>query len=207
MDYKLIDVLENRVNKWVTQAENTAINSDKDAELIGQFLKDCKETEGEILSELEPEKKAKYDEYKKVLDQLKKLTAPLDKASKLFRKKLSAWTTEQERVRREAERKAIEDARRKAEEKRLAEAIETGDESRLDEPIIPEVEVDVKEVYKPDNISYRENWKFKITDEKKIPREFLTPDLKKLGEYTRAMKGQGSIPGVAIYSEKSTIVR
>ena len=48
-----------------------------------------------------------------------------------------------------------------------------------------------------------ENWKFEIENPFEIPREFLIPDLKKIGELARFSKDKASIAGVRFYSEKS----
>lgn len=45
----------------------------------------------------------------------------------------------------------------------------------------------------------RKNWTFEITDANAIPREFLMPDTKKIGEYVRAMKESASIAGVKVF--------
>jgi hypothetical protein len=56
-------------------------------------------------------------------------------------------------------------------------------------------------------VSHREIWKYRIDDEKLIPREFLMPDEKKIGAYAKAMKAAGRIPGVTIFSELSVQAR
>lgn len=47
----------------------------------------------------------------------------------------------------------------------------------------------------------RTNWKFTISDEAKIPRQYLIPDIKKIGMVVRTMKDKTDIPGVAVSSE------
>jgi len=44
-------------------------------------------------------------------------------------------------------------------------------------------------------------WKFRVTNEALIPREYMTPDMVKIGGVARATKGSIQIPGVEIYSE------
>jgi hypothetical protein len=51
--------------------------------------------------------------------------------------------------------------------------------------------------------SLRQNWKFRIVDADAIPREFLTPDEKRIGEIARTMKESASIPGVEFFAEMS----
>jgi hypothetical protein len=47
----------------------------------------------------------------------------------------------------------------------------------------------------------RENWKFRVTNEKLIPREYLKADEIKIGGVVRALKGSTNIPGVEVYNE------
>lgn len=55
---------------------------------------------------------------------------------------------------------------------------------------------------KVEGVSYREVWEFEIVNEALIPREYLVPDLKRIGGVIRAMKGSAQIPGVRAYSRR-----
>jgi len=52
-------------------------------------------------------------------------------------------------------------------------------------------------------ISRKKVWKFKITDESLLSRNWLIPDEKKIGATVRATQGSILIEGVHIYSEDS----
>lgn len=56
-------------------------------------------------------------------------------------------------------------------------------------------------------ISTREIWRARVVDETKIPREFLCPDEKKLGDYAKAMKQNAKVEGVEFYPETSVASR
>ena len=98
---------------------------------------------------------------------------------------------EAERLRKQAEeqeRKARELAARQAEESAKA---------------VPEIRVQAN-VPKVAGIKARVNWKFRITDATRIPREFLVADEVKIGQFVREHKHAGEvIPGVEAYSEDS----
>lgn len=49
-----------------------------------------------------------------------------------------------------------------------------------------------------DGISYVTLWKFEITEEGQLPREYLKADEKKLGAVVSRLKGQTRIPGVKV---------
>lgn len=59
---------------------------------------------------------------------------------------------------------------------------------------------------KIDGVAYVTTWKWEITDETAIPRDFLIPDTKRIGNYCRAMKESAAIPGIRFYSEKTVRV-
>jgi uncharacterized membrane protein YqiK len=50
-------------------------------------------------------------------------------------------------------------------------------------------------------------WKWKITDEAAIPREYLTPNISALDSIARGTKGTIKIPGIEIYSEDTIRMR
>ncbi len=54
-----------------------------------------------------------------------------------------------------------------------------------------------------DGIQYRSTWKFRIIDDKQIPREFLTPDLKLIEGHVRHKKDATAIPGIEAYEDQT----
>jgi len=53
----------------------------------------------------------------------------------------------------------------------------------------------------PRGISQRFIWVFEIVDASQIPREYLTPDMVKIGEAVRARDGKPDIPGIVVRKE------
>ena len=141
-----------------------------------------------------------------------------EKRAEIERKR-QAELAEQRRVTEEAERerqRIIAEQRRAEEDKRLAEAAaleaagkKAEADAALRRPVVvvpppppPPPAPPVTRAYvPPEGASTRVNWKFTITDEKMIPREFLTPDLVAIGTYVRAKKEAANIPGVQAYPE------
>lgn len=58
-----------------------------------------------------------------------------------------------------------------------------------------------KAVPKVTGMSIRDNWKFRVTNEKLIPREYLKVDEVKIGQVVRALKSSTNIPGIETYNE------
>lgn len=50
-------------------------------------------------------------------------------------------------------------------------------------------------------VQLRDNWLYEVTDEAAVPREFMSPDLRKLREAVKAAKGDIVIPGVKIWND------
>jgi hypothetical protein len=127
-----------------------------------------------------------------------------------------AFDTEQERIRREEEAKLREQARLEAERVRLEEAaaleLQASRENDtalleeahalMDEPVQTPAVIVPRTTPKVAGISYREVWKFRITDSSKLPRDYTRPDEIKIGGVVRAMKGVTNIPGVEVYCDR-----
>ena len=118
----------------------------------------------------------------------------------------------EERKRKEKEieeaRKAGDIGKRKAERlKKEAEAQQQIEKQKAKEDEefaaarVPVVEVKAA-IPTLQGVASRRIWKFRIVDENKIPREYLMPDEKKIGQYVRDEKLPGEvIPGIEAYSE------
>ena len=164
----------------------------------------------------------------KELDTLRKsLTKPLDESKKrimeFFRRPLMAltaveaaintamvgWNREQERI-RQAEELRLQEAQRKETErlqKLAAKAEQRGDENKKEEfegraavvqSTVPTVATKVEKIAGLQTKTY---WKYRIADVNKIPREYMIPNEKALGEIARSTKGKIKIDGVEFYSE------
>ena len=85
----------------------------------------------------------------------------------------------------------------------LAEAEGNREEAQaiLDEPDFVPMPTVKAEIPKVDNRLFRKVWKFRIVDEGQIPRQYMTPDMVKIGGVVRAMKGVTNIPGIQVYEE------
>jgi hypothetical protein len=97
---------------------------------------------------------------------------------------------------READRLAKE-AREEEERKRK----EAEEDSRRIAAEVPQVEVKAA-IPTLQGTQSRRNWKFRIVDANKIPRQFLMPDEVEIGRFVRDEKRAGEIiPGIESYSE------
>jgi hypothetical protein len=144
--------------------------------------------------------------HKSLTQKIGLLSNPFGTAKRIFSQKSYSWK------KLENDRLAAEEAKRIAEEKKrledakLARAVEVeaagdkvGAERIFEEPVFVEPKP-VQAAPKIEGIrEMRENWQFRIVDEKLIPREYLCPDEKKIGKIVKANGAKTSIPGIEVY--------
>lgn len=205
--------LETKALSLRDQAKGIAIKNDDDFRQGGDFLKGILALKKEILGVFDPIVEQAHKAHKAATDAKKKALAPVEDAERIIKGSLSGYQLEQERARRqlqeeerlrvEAEKEAIESAA-----KELADA----GEYTAAKALIRE-EYDIKPVApalatpKQEGISFRDNWRFQIVDISKIPPEYLIVDEKAIGAVVRAMKEKTNIPGVRVYAEKVAVGR
>jgi hypothetical protein len=161
--------------------------------------------------EWKAEERRKAEEEQRRINEERRIAAEKQAAAERAEREKAAA---EERKRREKEieeqRKAGElkarEAQRLAREAREAEEREkqraAQDAARMATEV-KEVKV-MPSVPKIAGIRARVNWKFRIVNANKIPREYLMPDEVKIGAAVRAAKQAGEvIPGIEAYSEDS----
>lgn len=141
------------------------------------------------------------DFFNEPLDVLKRAEASIKNALIRYTDIKEKERLEEERkLRIEAEKQAAK-LEKKADKQEEKGQTEKAEETRMEAASIP-VPVVEKKVGKVKGISYKENWKFRIIDESKIPRKYLIPNEKELGLIARSTKGKVNVPGVEFYPEK-----
>lgn len=209
-----IVVIEKETTDITKQATEIVISSQPQYEGAGAFLKAIKGLQDKIKATFDPIVNAAHLAHKEATTKRKEHLGPAIQAEGMVKQKMLTYQQEQERIRREREDKlrrqaaAEEERKRKALEERARKAAEKGKLEKAEElrdkkeevfvpaPIVP------SQVDKIEGISTKKVWKFSIVDTKAIPRDYLTPDVQKIGQVARATKGTLEIPGVRIYSEE-----
>lgn len=141
--------------------------------------------------------------------QAKEASAPLLTSESRIKRAMVTYSTEQERIRREEQRKA-EEAARKEREKLEAQARKAEAAGRVERAMELEqraatvvAPVIQREPPKVSGVAMRSIWRFEVVDPAAVPREYLVVDEKRIGAVVRAMKGDTQIPGVRVWEEKS----
>lgn len=173
---------------------------------VKDMAKSLEEARKRITTPLDNAKKA-------VMDLFRPPTLVLEIAEKKIKETMIAYTNEQERIRFEREEKLRKQAENEETKKRAAleekarKAREAGNEEKADQLEQKAAEVHVQApvlastVQKVDGISMKQNWKARVIDANKVPREYLVVDEQKLNQMAKATKGSLSIAGVEFYAE------
>jgi hypothetical protein len=159
----------------------------------------------------QPMKRAADEAKAAILAQEQKSLAPLEQAKAYLSGQVTAYRVEQDRI-ATAKRQEEEERERAriAENRRLEAAAATAaGKPKLAAAItaapIDTPKVDIQSATpQVSGIRRTKVWGFTIVDHTLIPREFLTPDLKKIGEYAREQKEAAAIPGVEFKGEDRT---
>jgi len=157
-------------------------------------------------------REAAYKAWKTITETIASFTKPLEEAAKICSRKAYDWKSEEEKRRQIEADRVRKENQKKLEDERLrqAEAVAAQGKPELADAILSEdttvAPVEPEKLEKPAGVTMRENWQFEIVDEKLLPREFLTPDTKKIGQVVKAMKAATAIPGVKVYDVGSVAV-
>ena len=155
-------------------ATDLVIASQDDFELAQHFLLGVKALVNKINDTLGPDILKAHELHKSMLATKAGLLEPVVKAEFIVKGKVGQY------------QKMLEDKRQKEVAKLIKKNI-----------IPPPMEnLQVK------GVSFADVWKYEITNEALIPREYLMPDESKIGRVARAMKDKTVIPGVKVFSTK-----
>lgn len=206
-------------DNYIVQSQENYSGAGEDLRRIKGKAKELDDLRKSLTKPLDESKKRIMEFFNKPLEFLAKAESSVKTA-------MLRWQSEQERIRRAEEQRLAEIQRKAAEElqkqavdaERKAATLKTekGREAaqvRAEElktkaetvaTIIPVVESKVEKVA---GITTKTVWKFRIVDAAKIPRNYLIPDEKAIGEMVRFTNGKKQIDGIEIYSEDVIIAR
>jgi hypothetical protein len=213
--------IKSRALELQARVKSIVVRDQATLDAANDFLHELDAMIEQIDKTFNPQIAKAHELHKSLLAEKKKFTEPLELAKKVIGQRVAIHVTALQEKRREAERVrlAAEDEARRLAEKAVdkAEKLEAGGNGGKAAKVIEEthdkVEAimaaapEIPEEADTSGLVIREDWKFSIVDASLIPREYLVPDEKKIGRIVRALKGDANIPGVRVYSEKSTAVR
>jgi len=189
-----------------TMAASIIVTSNEVYSQAGEMLITVKKVKKTIEEYFKPLKTAAYTSWKQICtrenEELEKLTPAINHLNK----QMTAWNIEQEKIRKAEEERLRQEAFKAEEERRLVEALQAEKEGNkeeaiaiIEEPVfVPPVIVE-KKVPKITGQTLTTTWKWRIKNEKLIPREYLMTDDVMINATVRAQGNKTNIPGIEVY--------
>ena len=208
-----LQLIEKESNELAIKANGFTIATNDQYVAAMNFAKLIKESIKKVEAAFDPIIKQAHATWKSAIVQKDSYVAPREAALNILDGKGRVFRIEQEKIRQAEEIKARELAKKEAEKlaARAAKAAEKGQTEKAEalqqqaQEVAAITPVVAPKVSKVEGIVVRKIWKFQITHPELVPREFLTPDLVKLGGEARNMKGTRPVAGVRFYSEDSNL--
>ncbi len=218
-----ISVEEKKLDKEVSAVEQKAadvrVTDDEGYSEAAELVKTVKQMQKRVKEYWEPLRVSTKKAYDDVLGHKKEMLDPLEKAEKIIKGKMTDYSMEQERKRKEQEAVMKRLAQQEVERK-LAESIEAEDAGDYAAAEFAMAEAEVMDnvalsgsvqahIPKADGVSQSKNWKITEIDDSQVPVNFCGMELRPIDEKAvlaliKASKGTIQIPGVK-YEKSITI--
>lgn len=168
--------------EWAHAAQLTTVKSDEDFVFAGQCLQEVKGKTKELEEQRAAATRPLAEAQRTITSWFRPALESLAAAELAFKKALGKY---------EQDKKIAAESAMKA-----AAAAQTPAE------MVREIHHAHKaQVPKVAGLSSRETWRFDVVDESELPREYMTPDLKKIGAVVRSEGRNANIPGVRVRAE------
>lgn len=182
-------------------AQQIKVTDSEGYDNASEFAKTLKAYQKEVKEHFRPMKEKTKAAYQEVVSQEKARLDPAVEAEGIVKKEMNRHYVEQQRLR------AIEEAKARKAAIKQEQAKKEAEKKGKPIPVFKPAPVVQTETPSVKGVSHKSIWKYEVTNEKVIPREYLTPDLVKIGKIARALKAETHIKGVRVWEEKSMAVR
>lgn len=204
--------LEKKYLPVVAEAGLVLVIDSESLNCANTLLKTIKALRKEVEATFKPIKQAIDIVKATTIEQERKHDKPLAEAQSYISGQMVAYQDREQKKAAALEKERLEKQRQKEEEEQelrdilaelnpemsAVEVIEMTTPSAPPPPTIPAVP-------KLSGTTFKTLWKFRIIDESLIPAEYWKVDEVLLGAAVRAMKDKANIPGIEVYSEKTTV--
>lgn len=195
--YKFWYDAQKTITDPLTQAKNAAMAFFK---VPLSYFKLAEDTTKEIMLTFEQEQERIRKEEEEKLR--KQAEAEEARKKKVLEARARKEEEKAEALRKKAAKANADEKARLKEEARKAEEKAEETREKKEEVYVPR-QVVAPRVQKIDGINKKVNWFYRIVAVEKIPRKFMIPDEKKLGNFAVATKGTHQVAGVEFYSKES----
>lgn len=198
--------LEQKALTYPQEARKLTVNNPEEFTRADHFIANVDALAKQVEESFAPQIAQAHHLHKSLLAEQRRHLEPLLEAKKYVKGLMYFYREREEAERRKKEAELRELARKAEEEAKLAAALEA--EARgmnfeaqaiIEEQIYSPPIILTPEVPKAKSVRFSTTWTFRIIDLKAIPREYLTPDLVKIGAEVRSNKGDTRIAGIEPY--------
>lgn len=204
----------------VNRAQELVITTPQEYEQAAEMGREIRRQAKAVKDLFQPIKEAANKAHKAACERERLMLAPLNEAERIIKTSMSAYTTEQERKRRELEEQARLQALQE-QERLLAAAVaqdaagnsEQAEQTLAEAQVIGETPVAVApSTQKVKGVSNRIDWEIDSIDLSAVPVEIAGVIIRPVDEaavmrLVRASKGKIAIPGIKIKEVTKTILR
>ncbi len=185
--------MKQQATKALNAANELSITSNEEMVKATDLLSKMKTVARMIKERKEEITKPLTEALNSARDLFKPIESNLADAEKVVKTKMLSWQDEEDKRIEAAKAKVMD----KVEDGKMSAEKASG---KIEQ--IGEVQTSVRG--KVGSVSTKIIKKYRVTDETKIPREFLTPDMVKI---TEALKAGQAVPGAEMYEEKTISAR
>ena len=213
-----LKIMEKASIELVEKAGNFSIKTQINYDAAAGFIIGCKSLKKQIeiffkptIEKFKEAKKVADDGRKAEVERMEKHLQPVTDAIALVQARCKKYEDDQEVIRKEKQKKLDEAAAKKAAEdkKALEEQAEVdkawGDNEAAEEKkeeaeaVVVETVKAKPTIAKTAGLGIRRTWQWKIINEAKIPRKYLTLDLVAINREVQAQHDETNIPGIEAF--------
>lgn len=202
-----IEKIKQRSEDILERAKALIITDEKGLSMANEAIVGIKGIRREIFDFFRPNIDRLNRAHLEALAQMRKFDGPLEQGEKHVKGQIAGYFAELRRKQAEEAEAArrVEEERKRIEEEKLRAAIEAEEKGKTEEAEkileeIPEAKpAPVAEMPKMKNVFTRSEPKWRVIDEKKIPRNLLVPNGPEITRLVDLAKGKIEIPGIEIY--------
>lgn len=192
----------------VVKNNETFLSAGNELKTIKGKLSEIETLRKSMTKPLDMARKAIMEFFRVPQERLEKAEGTIKRAMLTYQQECEAVRLKEEARIQELARK--EEARKKAAlDARADKAAAKGDLQKAEElrqqkeEVFVPVPVVASSVAKVEGVATKKVWKFRIVDEHLVPRDYMIPDLTKIGGVVRATRGTLNIPGVEAFAEET----
>jgi hypothetical protein len=208
---KDIAVIEKEAADIVNYADMITVRTEEENRLADEFLSTIKTMAKEIDATFKPIIDKQNAALKETRAQMAKHKDPLIEAEELVKGKMKTWYLAEEQKRAEAQAK-IDEAARVESERLKKEAAQAAKEGKTETADVLNATASQVQTNRPqaEPVAAKKGgvmkyWTYRITDETKIPRQYMTPNLKLLESQAKASQDKLKIDGIEFYQEVTIV--